>query len=114
MVYYFIGYSEHVFAVSLAFWEIMYLNTCHVKPIMRGTAMMDYQQRCPVRASVPLFYTTKAQLTGCAARPQKLYLIKYKQNQTMVGVRMDFICRGFFWQTLTYYDRTSLFSSRLF
>lgn len=28
-----VGYSEHVFADSLAFWEMMYLNTCHVNPL---------------------------------------------------------------------------------
>lgn len=36
----------------------------------------------------------------------KLHLIKYKHR---VGIQ--FICTGFIWQTVTYYDKMSLFSS---
>lgn len=43
-------------------------------------------------------------------RPMQLYLIKYKEYQTMGSVRMEFICAGLIWQTVTHYDRMSLYS----
>lgn len=51
---------------------------------------------------------------GCIDSPMKLYLPRSKQNQTKRSGRMERVCTGLIWQTLTYYDWMSLFSIRLF
>lgn len=53
-------------------------------------------------------------LYGCIDSPMKLYLPRSKQNQTKRSGRMECVCTGLIWQTLTYYDWMSLFSIRLF